>query len=640
MEKFSLVELKNKTLEEAEQLCAEIREYLTENVVITGGHLASNLGITEISVALLRTFSPPYDNIIYDTGHQSYVHKLLTGRKDSFSTLRAYGGLSGFTKRSESIYDPFGAGHCSTSISAAIGMARADAMSGKTKGKSIAVIGDGAFSGGLVYEALNNIKKDDKIIVILNDNEMSISKNVGLMAGYLNKIRATENYYNIKHKSEEIISSIPVIGGSSAKAISKIKNHVKSMVLKNNLFEQLGIYYLGPADGNDLKTTEALLREAKRLECPVLVHLHTKKGKGFLPAENDPSSYHSVKAGSGKNKNSAVLSKSEQISHAPVTFTDNFGRLIVIGAGKNKNITAVTAAMCDGVGLNLFEKRFPKRFFDVGIAEEHGMTFTAGMAAGGALPVFALYSTFFQRAYDQLFHDLALQNLPAVIALDRCGLVGEDGPTHHGLFDVAISLPIPNVSVYSPATLRDQVYSFKNAFTQREETKKDVCIIRYPKGTQDSETAEIFDTPRDIAVYSEHPFEEVEAVIITYGRVTAEALKAARKCSVKCAVIKVLKLKPFDLKGFYEILEGFSRLKALFFLEEGIKNGGFSQFVLSKASEDGKLFKKLDGSLYSLKTKIKAIDDVFVPQGKVSELLCHCGLDGESVSESIEKMFE
>ncbi len=637
MEKFSLCDLKNKTLEEAEQLCGEIREYLMENVVVTGGHLASNLGITEISVALLRTFSPPEDNIIYDTGHQSYVHKLLTGRKHSFSTLRTYGGLSGFTKRSESIYDPFGAGHCSTSISAAIGMARADAMSGKTKGKSIAVIGDGAFSGGLVYEALNNIKKDDRIIIILNDNEMSISKNVGLMAGYLNKIRATENYYDIKHKSEEIISSIPIVGASGAKAISKVKNRIKTVILKNNLFEQLGIYYLGPADGNDLKTTEALLREAKRIDRPVLVHLHTKKGKGFLPAENDPSSYHSVKADSGKNKNYCTEVKTAR--KPSVTFTDNFGKIIVAGAAKNNKITAVTAAMCDGVGLNLFEKKFPKRFFDVGIAEEHGMTFTAGMAAGGALPVFALYSTFFQRAYDQIFHDLALQDLKAVIALDRCGLVGEDGPTHHGLFDVAISLPIPNVSVYSPATLSDQVYSFKNVLKPSEEEKNTyVSIIRYPKGTQDSDTAEIFNLPQDISLYSPYPYGEVEAVIITYGRITAEAVKAVKMCRVKCAVVKVLKLKPFDFGKLYNILEDFSALKAVVFLEEGIKNGGFSQFVLSKAAEDGKLYGVRESSYYPIKTNIIAIDDVFVPQGKVSELLCHCGLDSESILAKIEKM--
>jgi len=562
MEKLTLEELKGMPLDKAEKLCGEIREYLTENVVITGGHLASNLGITEISVALLRIFSPPEDNIIYDTGHQSYVHKLLTGRKESFSTLRTFGGLSGFTKRSESIYDPFGAGHCSTSISAAIGMARADALAG-INGKSIAVIGDGAFSGGLVYEALNNIRKNDKIIIVLNDNEMSISKNVGLMAGYLNKIRATDKYYNIKRKSEEIISSVPIVGGPSARAISKVKNGIKTLVLKNNLFEQLGIYYLGPADGNDLKTTEALLREAKRLNRPVLVHLHTKKGKGFLPAENDPSSYHSVKADPGK-KNGTTEQKEEQKLLKPVTFTENFGKIVTAAASENEKITAVTAAMCDGVGLNLFEKKFPHRFFDVGIAEEHGMTFTAGMAAGGALPVFALYSTFFQRAYDQVFHDLALQKLKAVIALDRSGLVGEDGPTHHGLFDVAISLPIPDVSIYSPATLSDQVYVFKEALIcKKEEKESDVCIIRYPKGTQDSDTAEIFDISKDISVYSPYPYDEIEAVIVTYGRITAEALKAVKMCRVKCAVVKVLKLKPFDTVKFYEILEGFSKLKAV-----------------------------------------------------------------------------
>jgi len=634
MTSCDIKDLKNMSLDEAVALCRDIREFLTENVVITGGHLASNLGIVEISVALLRVFSPPSDNIIYDTGHQSYVHKLLTGRMESFATLRTYGGLSGFTKRSESVYDPFGAGHCSTSVSAAIGISRAEALRGNSSSRTVAVIGDGAFSGGLVYEALNNVKENDRTIIVLNDNEMSISRNVGLMAGYLNKIRSKESYFNIKHRSEELISSVPYIGKDCADAIRSLKNSIKSMILKNNLFEQWGISYMGPADGNDLKTVETLFREAKRMSGPVLIHLHTKKGKGYLPAEEDPSAYHSVKA------SSHLLNKSEK-TVKDITFTDNFGRLMTLYGRKNKRITAVTAAMCDGVGLKEFEKTFPERFFDVGIAEEHGMTFTAGMAAGGALPVFALYSTFFQRAYDQLFHDIALQRLKAVIALDRCGLVGEDGPTHHGLFDVSVIMGLPNVSLYSPATLLEQRYVFNEAFKDSSEeciSEGNAVVIRYPKGGEDEDTAKVFSTPADMSLTSFCPKSKAEVLIVTYGRITAEAVKAARETNVKCAIMKILKLKPFDINEFSRILDSMTSLKGIVFLEEGIKNGGFSRYLLSEMAERGMLVRDKDGINTVLETRILAVEDRFVPQGKVSELVKHCSIDSKAVKNAMNEI--
>jgi len=626
---LSTAELKAMTLSEAVSYCGEIREYLTEHVTDTGGHLASNLGIVEISVGIMRVFDPPRDRIIYDTGHQSYVHKLLTGRADAFPTLRTFGGLSGFTKRSESPYDPFGAGHCSTSLSAALGMLRGGKMRGDDHA-AVAVIGDGAFSGGLVYEALNNIKKTDRIIIVLNDNEMSISRNVGLMAGYLNKIRTTDNYYKIKHKSERIISSVPLIGEPSAKMIRRVKNDLKMLILKNNLFEQLGIYYLGPADGNDLRSTETLLREAKRIKGPVIVHLCTKKGKGFSPAENDPGQYHSV-------KKYAECTPCGDKPEKKYTFTANFGRTVTKAAKENDNLAVITAAMCDGVGLSAFAKKFPDRMFDVGIAEEHGMTYAAGMAASGALPVFALYSTFFQRAFDQLFHDMALQELKGVIALDRCGLVGEDGPTHHGILDVSITLGVPNTVIYSPATLCEQRYALETALDPESPDK--VYIVRYPKGGEDAFTAECFPNADNVSYFIPEGTDpkSVRCVIITYGRITSSALEAQKllaESGICAAVVKILRLKPLDMDELYRVLGVFANGEAYYFLEEGTANGGFSQYLVSTLATDGKLYRKRK----MIKTKINAIFDTIVPHGDLKTLFRFCSLDGESVARDITEL--
>ncbi len=597
MKFLTIEELKALDVASASEYCNSLRKYLIDNVKISGGHLASNLGVTEISVALIRAFDSPKDKIIYDVGHQSYVHKLLTGRILDGENLRKFNGYSGFTKRDESEHDPFGAGHSSTALSAALGFSSAARLKGDNS-YSVAVIGDGAFCTGMTFEALNNIRRDDRLIVILNDNEMSISKNVGAMSAYLNKIRITKKYLSFKRKTKRVIKNAPVI----LKFASSTKHFLKRMLLKPTMFEDLGIYYLGPADGNDLNTVERLILEAKSRNTPTLIHLITKKGKGLKEAEENPGKFHFV----SPNK-----------SDSP-TFSKEYTKLLTDYSKKNSNAVAITAAMCDGTGLTEYKKIFPDRLFDVGISEEHAATFAAALSAGGLLPFYTVYSTFFQRSYDQVIHDIALQKLKVVVALDRAGLVGEDGPTHHGLFDVSMMLNVPNCTIYSPATFEELKYSFKKS------TEYDyLSVLRYPKGTNSELISRVFASVSDFAL---DLIEHTEVLFITYGRVTEEVLKAKillKAQGHKASVLKFTKLKPIDFRQF-ELLINTICPKLVCVVEEGMKTGGFGEYFLSNVT-------------VNCSSEVIAIDECFVPQGNISELYDYCSLSASKIFSRVIK---
>ena len=614
MQKYSQQQLKELKIEEAEAYADEIRRFLVENVTLTGGHLASNLGIVEISLALARCFDLPGDRIVYDTGHQSYVHKLLTGRIEDFGTLRQYGGISGFPRRNESECDAFGAGHSATSVSAAVGFCEAGRLtSPEDPYYSVAVIGDGAFTGGMVFEALNNVPADSRLIVILNDNEMSISPSVGALSQHLDRIRQQDGYYDVMEKSRKALSRIPLIGKPLTRGIISLKRKLKRMTYaQSNLFEMYGIRYFGPADGNDLRAVERLVRVAKKSNSPCLIHLHTKKGKGYAPAEEDPSLFHSVGA---KKKGGASAAQS---------FSSVTGEELCSLAEQEPTLVALTAAMCDGVGLTDFARRFPARFFDVGIAEEHAVTCSAAMSAAGLLPVFCVYSTFFQRAYDQFLHDAALQRLKCVMVLDRAGIVGEDGPTHHGLFDVSMCLNLPEVQIDSPASYKELRSSLRRLCAK--EGPSVPAVVRIPRGGEEALVTEAFPCEEPVERYAPQGGED--CVILTYGRIAAEALKAQRLLSeqgLRVAVVKVSRLKPLDGAALREAV-GTTRL--LYVLEEGMSRGGFGEAVISDAAV-GRL------ELQAERFFLRGVEECFVPHGKLSLLLAHCGLDGESAAREI-----
>ncbi len=600
---LTLNEVKNLSLEEAEEYCEALRSYLIETVNVSGGHLASNLGVAEISLACIRVFNLPEDKIIYDVGHQSYVHKLLTGRVFDKDTLRAFGGYSGFTKRDESEYDPFGAGHSSTALSASLGFARANRLKNDPS-YTVAVVGDGAFCTGMTFEALNNIDMSDRLIIILNDNEMSISRNVGTMSEYLVKIRSTNKYIKFKRRTKNAFGKMKCVGKVLFATARKTKYFVKRIVVKNTFFEELGISYLGPADGNDLATVELLLEEAKSRTTPTLVHFCTKKGKGYLAAEQDPDRFHGV---SPKTKDNV---KKE-------TFSDVFGNYITEKAQNDKRVVSISAAMCEGTGLSNFRKDFPDRFFDVGICEEHALTFAAAMSASGFLPYFAVYSTFFQRCFDQLLHDCSLQNLKVTLALDRAGFCERDGATHHGVFDVPLLLTVPRVAVFSPATFDELKFSFDSG-----EKLSESVAVRYPKGTQEEELLSVFSS----GDFSFDEEKNCDVLIITYGRITAEVLKAKRMLeekNIKVSVLKFLKLKPLDTERINALISKISP-SLIVCVEEGVKSGGFGQYVFSNLQLDAK-------------SKIIAINDTFVPHGTLQELYEFAGIDAKTVCDRISR---
>jgi 1-deoxy-D-xylulose-5-phosphate synthase len=462
-------DIKKMSFESKVELAHEIREFLIDKVSKTGGHLASNLGVVELTMCLFDVFDFNQDKIVWDVGHQSYVHKILTGRKSGFDTLRQFGGMSGFPKSSESKYDFFQTGHSSTSISSALGMARSRDIK-KENYNVIAVIGDGALTGGMALEALNDLGyRKTKLIVILNDNQMSIAQNVGGVSRYLNRLRLDPKYNRLKQDVENLIKKIPNIGKGMAKYLERIKNGIKQMVVPGMFFEDIGLKYLGPVDGHDIKELTKVLTFAKNIDEPVVIHVITKKGKGYKFAENNPGKFHGI--------GPFNCSSGESESSSKETYSKAFGKEMVRLAEGNSDIVAITAAMRDGTGLKDFSKRYPDRFFDVGIAEQHGVTLSAGMAKSGLKPVFAVYSTFLQRGYDQLIHDVCIQNLPVVFAVDRAGIVGADGETHQGIFDMSYLTQMPNMTVMCPKSVKEISAMLKFALNHNGP-----IAIRYPRG--------------------------------------------------------------------------------------------------------------------------------------------------------------
>lgn len=580
---------------ELKTLSDEIRQTLLDTVSKNGGHLAANLCVVELTLALHRVFDSPKDKIIFDVGHQSYVHKLLTGRRDEFSTLRKFGGISGFPKRSESEHDAFGAGHSSTSISAAAGIAAANQLSG-SDAYTVAVVGDGAFTGGMIYEALNNCADKERLIIVLNDNDMSISPNVGGMSKYFSKVRTSAKYFRFKNGVKRFFEKTPLVGNSLIKISRKIKNSFKKVVLSQNFFEQFGLSYYGPLDGNDEKHLEIVLREAKDDKKCSVVHICTTKGKGYKPAEERPDLFHGVSGfdiESGEIKGGGCES-----------FSSHFGKLICEKAENDQRIAAITAAMPDGTGLSEFAKRFPERFFDVGIAEEHALTFACGLATEGIIPVFAVYSTFMQRAFDQFIHDAALQKLHVIVMLDRAGLVANDGATHHGIFDTAFISEIPDVILYSP----DSFESFDECFNKAL-TADCPVVIRYPKSGDIQKDGFIRGNGFECRDFGSDP----KSALLTYGRLSETAISAANSRLNKgfaTRVITLTQLHPLNSDLVAKLLDGIDNIV---FAEEGIKNGGVAQRLCADLCEN----RLLDGKRFV----IKAIDGIFPQHGSNNELL-------------------
>lgn len=596
--------------EKLPELISEIREELIRTVSKNGGHLASNLGVVEISVALHRVFNSPNDKIIWDVGHQCYVHKLLTGRFDDFETIRCPGGLSGFTRRYESEHDIMSGGHSSVALSAAYGIAAANKIKHK-KNYTIAVVGDGAFTGGMVYEALNNAGRagtGTKLIVILNDNEMSISKNVGALARYFASIRANPRYFKMKARTESAINHIPFIGKPLARGIFNLKTHIKNIIYNSTMFEDLGFRYMGPIDGHDVPHLCAALEAAVEANYPVLLHINTVKGKGYEFAENKPEVFHGISA-------------FDLVSGEPVfsgtSFSEQMGNFMINAAEKDKRICCITAAMSLGTGLDGFAEKYPDRFFDVGIAEQHAVTFSAGLSAGGMLPVFAVYSTFLQRSYDQIIHDCAMQKLKVVFAIDRAGFVGADGESHHGIFDAAFLNTIPDITVMSPTSFAE----LNNCFVKALYHTEGPVAVRYPRGIEPELPEDFVNSFGDFDVYGN---ENSEIAIVTYGRCFAEACKAQKELlgrGIDTFVVKLNTIKPINGEAVKKVLD----CKQVYFFEEGQRFGGIGETYCDK------LYKYS----YKGKVKITAVNGAFPTQNSVSGLLKHYLLDKDGIVKVI-----
>ncbi len=565
-------DLKKLDTEQCRELCREIRSVLIKTVSRTGGHLASNLGVVELTLAIHRVFDSPEDKIVWDVGHQSYTHKILTGRLDKFGTLRQENGISGFPKPNESEHDSFVSGHSSTSVSVACGIAEAMKLQNK-KNYAVAVIGDGAFTGGMAYEGLNNAGKiNSNLIVILNHNDMSISKNVGALAKHLSNLRSTQKYVNTKVAVEQMLKKTPVVGAPITKAISASKTAIKGMVLKGHtMFEDLGFVYLGPVNGHDIEELDEVLTLAKSLGKPVLVHVNTTKGKGYLPAEKNPGEYHGISRFDVVTGNSEVITSD--------SFSSVFGHELRDLGVYNDKICAITAAMKYGTGLQFFAEKFHDRFFDVGIAEQHAVTYSAGLASMGFIPVFAVYSSFLQRAYDQLIHDAALSDVHVVIGIDRAGFVGEDGETHQGLFDVPMLTTVPDVTVFSPSCYDELRLSLRKAIDKYDGL---VCI-RYPRGNENNEEKDF--TAGEDFIINENP--ESETLIISYGRISANLPLVCRKLlseyNISCDCMKLVKIFPV----IDECVKKASLYKNIFFFEEGMKTGGIAEHFMMKLYSTG-----------------------------------------------------
>lgn len=615
-------------------LADQIRKKIIEVVGKNGGHLASNLGVVELTIALHRVFNSPEDAIIFDVSHQCYAHKMFTGRYSQFETLRKKGGISGFTRRSESAHDFFDNGHSSTSISQGIGLLTAWELQ-KKDGKVVAVIGDGALTGGMALEALNHagqLKKN--LIVVLNDNQMSISHNTGSISNYLSKLTMSHFYQNIRHTIDSAVSKVPNSSRHVGKLIYRLKRSLKGLLLSNNFFTDLGFEYVGPLDGHDIKEMEKVFCNVKKLKGPVVVHIVTKKGKGYSPAENDPAAFHGI--------GPFLISDGKVEKFDTTSFTECFSNELVKIAENNPKIAAVTAAMAKGTGLDSFARKFPDRFFDVGIAEQHAVTFAAGLSAGGMIPVVAVYSTFIQRAVDQIIHDAALSGFPVVFCFDRAGIVPSDGETHQGMFDISLLRPVPNLEILSPGTALD----LKNILEWAVQSKKTVCI-RYPKSTCPTEL-KAFEHPveygRGILIKSEEfapalslNFDSTENEIknsrshkilyVTTGGMLAEVIQAARILmmeNIEADIYSLRFLKNIDFEYFYNIASVYD---AVVFVEDGVITGGVSEFLQLKLYEKG--FNSI---------AVNAIPERFLLHGNRSQICEDCGLDPRTIAESAVKL--
>ena len=596
---------------ELEELAGEIRQFLIEKISMTGGHLASNLGVVELTIAMHRVFQLPEDKMIWDVGHQSYTHKILTGRRAGFDDLRKYGGMSGFPKRKESACDAFDTGHSSTSISAGLGYVQARDLLGEDY-SVISVIGDGAMTGGMAYEALNNAAQiRTNFIIILNDNEMSISENVGGMSDYLARLRTADLYTGLKKGVTNTLHRIPVAGDYLIEQIRRTKNSIKQLVVPGMLFEDMGITYLGPIPGHDIALLCRALREAKKVEGPVLLHVLTRKGKGYEPAEQEPARFH----GTGPFDIRTGKPVSEKKKD---TYTDVFSKVICDIGKRNPRVAVITAAMADGTGLSEFRRRFPKRFFDVGIAEGHAVTFAAGLAAGGIKPVFAVYSSFLQRGYDQIIHDVGLQNLPVVFAVDRAGLVGSDGETHQGIFDLSYLGSIPNMTVMSPKNRWELADMLRFAVDY-----EGPIAVRYPRGTA-YDGCEEFRAPIRYGK-SEVIYEEESIAIVSVGHMFEEALETRRlikETGYNCSLVNARFVKPIDR----EMIEGLAKRHSLIVtIEENILCGGFGEQVAQYVSANSLPVKVLN----------LALPDDYIEHGSVDVLRREVLLDAPSMMKRI-----
>jgi len=599
-------DIKHLNVDELNRLCSELRQYILEVVSKTGGHLASNLGVIELTVALHKVFNTPRDKIIWDVGHQTYAHKILTGRKNDMSTLRQHDGISGFPKRKESIYDVFDTGHSSTSVSAAMGMARARDLK-KEDYEIIAVIGDGALTGGMAFEALNDAgRSNTKLLIILNDNEMSISQNVGGLSRYLSRIRTTRGYLTTKRDVEKLLNKIPV--GRQIKAVLKrAKDGIKQIVVPGMLFEELGLTYMGPVDGHNMHELIEYLETAKNIEGPLLMHVITKKGKGYRFAEERPNEFHGISAFN--------LETGQPLNNSALSYSDYFGIKMCEIAEKNEKVAAITAAMTDGTGLQDFALKFPNRIFDAGIAEQHAVTMAAGLAASGIVPVVALYSSFLQRAYDQVIHDVALQKLHVVFAVDRAGIVGNDGETHQGVFDEGFLSSIPNMTVLSPADCREfgNMLEFAVSFDGP-------VAIRYPRAAMNEN---IKGSGSDLVLGKGLVVEEGKDITIAAaGRMVKTAIETREILkgeNIDAEVLNLRFIKPIDKEL---LLRSVNKTKYLVIIDEALTFASYGANIISFLPKEANVL-------------FKTLPDEFIKQGSIDELLIENKLDADSIAADI-----
>ena len=620
--------MKKLGIDELEQLADEIREFLIVHVSETGGHIASNLGVVELTLALHKVFSTPQDKIIWDVGHQSYVHKIITGRKEYFNTLRKFNGLAGFPKTAESEHDIFNTGHSSTSISAALGMAKARDLKGENY-SVVAVIGDGALTGGMAFEALNDAGRSaTNLIVVLNDNEMSIAKNVGGLSSYLSRIRSEPMYFKAKEDIDSILSKIPALGKKASKLINKAKGTIKYLIMPGIIFECLGFTYLAPIDGHNIPRMVEVLSRAKMMKGPIFIHVCTQKGKGYPFAEKKPEKYHGISP--------FEIETGEVKINNGKSFSDVFGSELVKLAEEDDRIVAITAAMPHGTGLIHFSEKFPGRFFDVGIAEQHAVTFGAGLAANGLKPVVAVYSTFMQRAYDQILHDVCLQNLHVVLAIDRAGIVGEDGETHQGVYDICYLRQMPNMTVLAPADYTELASMLRYALFEHNGP----IAIRYPKGEGlqiiNSECIYTEDINGEVSP-SMAPIKYAKGVVVkegtdltvlAVGNMVAVALKVAQELEengIRAEVINPRFIKPLDEDL---ILASVYKTGRVVTIEDGIFDGGFGSSILELLNRK---------NINMMDIKIFAFPNEPIPHGSTESLYKKYGLDSESISEEVLK---